>query len=119
MEIWIILLISQASKAAADTTKARRTGAEIARTKGVITAISQSPLTGEGSSATGQVQRRQPGPWGLHGPRPVTQAVVGTIKMSTHSRTGAMCLDQRQHMRGKSETGQETVLREGLTAIST
>lgn len=30
MEIWIILLISQASKAADGTTKARRTGAEIA-----------------------------------------------------------------------------------------
>lgn len=30
MEIWIILLISQASKAADGTSKARRTGAEIA-----------------------------------------------------------------------------------------
>lgn len=76
MEIWIILLISRGSKALNDITKAKRTGAEIALTKGVITAISQSPLTGEGSSATGQVQHRQPGPWGLHGPRPVTYAVV-------------------------------------------
>ncbi|KAL6074555.1 hypothetical protein STEG23_031031, partial [Scotinomys teguina] len=43
------------SKAMDSTTKARGTGAEIAETKRVITAISQSPLTGEGSSGIGQM----------------------------------------------------------------
>ena len=56
--------------------------------------------SGKGSSRK-KALRTQLGPWGLHSPCPAVHAVVWTIRMSAHSRTGDTCHDQSQQKKVK------------------
>lgn len=83
-------------------TKGKRAGAKMALTKRSHYCnfqIYHSPVKAhQGRIAAAHTA----GPLGSTRPSPATQAAIGTIRMSLHSRTDGMAHDQKHHKKEKS-----------------